>query len=63
MLSNHPRIRLGLYLTSIVAAVAAPFVAVSFPDYGAAAATAAGVLAAAAGVTATSNLKEPTDGN
>lgn len=56
MLTNHPRVRLGIYIASILTAVVAPFLAVAFPDYGAAATTAAGVLAAAAGVTATTNI-------
>ncbi len=58
MLSNHPRIRLGLYLTSIGFAVAGVFVAVAAPEYGAAAAAAAGILAAATGATAASNLSD-----
>lgn len=56
MLARHPRIRLGVYLASVAAAVIAPFVAVGAPEYGAATAAAAGVLAAAAGVTALTNL-------
>lgn len=56
MLSKHPRVRLGLYLASVTAAVVAPFVAVGAPEYGAATAAAAGVLAAAAGVTALTNI-------
>lgn len=63
MLNNHPGLRLCVYLLSVLAAVVAPFVAVSSPEYGAAAATASGVLAAAAGITAASNLeKGKTDG-
>lgn len=58
MFSNHPRLRLGVYITSLVFAVAAPFVAVGFPDYGSAAVTASSLLAVAAGVTAASNLEK-----
>lgn len=56
MLAKHPRIRLGLYLASIAAGVVAPFIAVTSPEYGAAALGASGTLAAAAGVTALTNL-------
>jgi len=56
MLKDHPRIRVALYLLAIAAAAAAPFIAVYAPELGAAAATAAGVLTAAAGATALSNL-------
>ncbi len=58
MLTKHPRIRLGLYLASIGVAVAGVFVAVTAPEYGAAAATASAILAGAAGATAASNLSD-----
>lgn len=63
MLSNHPRLRLSIYLMSIGAAVAAPIIAVSSPEYGAAAATAAGVLAGAAGIVASGNLTKGDTGD
>lgn len=56
MLENHPKIRLALYLLSLVGAVAAPVLAVTHPEYGAAVTTAAGILTAAAGATALSNV-------
>ncbi len=59
MLKNHPRIRLGLYLCGIAAAVAAPIVAVASPDYGVAVSAAAAVLTGAALGTAASNLSTP----
>lgn len=61
MLKNHPRIRLGLYLGAVVCSVAAPFVAVTSGDYGAAFVTAASVLNVAALGTAASNLTQPDD--
>lgn len=62
MLANHPRTRIALYVASVVAAVVAPFVAVTSPEYGAAALSASGVLATAAGVSALMNLTKPADG-
>lgn len=56
MLTNHPRIRLGIYLAGLVVAVAAPIVAVAAPEYGTAATVSAGVLLGAVGATAASNL-------
>lgn len=56
MLKNHPRIRLGLYLGAVACSIAAPFVAVTSGDYGAAFVTAASVLNVAALGTAASNL-------
>lgn len=57
MLANHPRIRLGIYLTGLAVAVAAPIVAVAAPDYGTAATAAAGVLLGAVGITAATNVQ------
>lgn len=59
MLTNHPRIRLALYLVYLVLLVVAPILAVAFPDYGAAIASAAGVLAVAAGFQIATNLTPP----
>lgn len=56
MLKNHPRTRLALYLAAVGCSVAAPFVAVTSGDYGAAFVTAASVLNVAALGTAASNL-------
>lgn len=58
MLKNHPTIRLGLYLAGIVCAVAAPFINVASPDYGAAVVAAGGVFTAAALGVAASNRDE-----
>ena len=57
MLANHPRIRLAIYLIGLLVAVVAPLVSVAWPEYGAAAVTAAGVLLAAVGVTAATNVQ------
>lgn len=62
MLTNHPRLRLALYIAGLVAAVAAPIVNVNAPDYGVAITTAAGILTAAALGTAATNLT-PRDQN
>lgn len=56
MLSNHPKVRLTVYLLSILAAVAAPLAAVAWPEYGTALVTVASVLAAASGSVAASNV-------
>jgi hypothetical protein len=56
MFEHYPAARLTLYGLSILAAVAAPFVAIGFPDYGPAVVAASSILAAAAGVTAASNV-------
>lgn len=56
MLSSHPKARLVVYILSLAAAVIAPFVAIGAPEYGAAAVTASSILAAAAGITAASNV-------
>ena len=56
MLNEHPRIRLGIYLASIILGAAAPVLAVLAPEYGTAIATSAGILGAAAGVVAASNV-------
>lgn len=56
MLANHPKIRLAIYLASLAGLVVAPFVAIVAPEFGPATITAAGVLAAAAGVTAATNV-------
>lgn len=58
MLTNHPKIRLGLYLVGLAGAVAAPVLAVAFPEYGAAVTTGAGILLGAVGVTAATNVSE-----
>jgi drug/metabolite transporter (DMT)-like permease len=58
MLTNHPRIRLRLYLASIGLSVVGVFVAVAFPEYGAAAAAASAILGSAAGITAATNLPD-----
>lgn len=59
MLRNHPKIRLGLYLASLAGLVAQPFIAILAPEFAVATLTAAGVLAAAAGVTAATNVPKP----
>lgn len=56
MLKQHPRIRLAIYLASIGLAVVGVFVAVAFPEYGAACAAAAAILTGVVGSTAVSNL-------
>lgn len=56
MLKDHPRLRLAIYLASIVLGAAAPIIAVIAPEYGTAIATSAGILGAAAGVVAASNV-------
>lgn len=63
MLKNNPKTRNALYLLAVVAAVVAPVVAVTSPEYGAAITTASGVLMAAAGVTAASNITGPESAN
>jgi hypothetical protein len=56
MFEKYPAARLALYALSILFAVAAPFVAIGIPEYGPAVVAASSVLAAAAGVTAASNV-------
>ena len=56
MLKDHPRARFAIYMLSIALGAAAPVVAVLAPEYGTAIATSAGILGAAAGVVAASNL-------
>lgn len=53
---NIPWLRTILYVLSISFAVASVFVAVNFPEFGAAFATASGILATAAGTASLSNL-------
>lgn len=56
MLTNYPRIRVGLYVAALVSQVASFFVAVVSIDLAAAFVSTAGVLSVAAGVTALSNI-------
>lgn len=56
MLSNHPRIRLAIYLASVTIGAAAVVAAVYDPQLGAALTAAAGVLGMAAGTVAASNV-------
>lgn len=58
MFENYPAVRLSLYGLSILAACVAPFVAIGLPDYGPAVVAASSILAAAAGVTAASNVEK-----
>ena len=56
MLSNHPRIRVGLYIAALASQVASFFVAVSNSDLAGAFASTANLLSIAAGVTALANI-------
>lgn len=56
MLSNHPRIRVAVYLLAIAAQVAAVFVRIYSPELGEAFSSTANILAAVAGVTALANV-------
>lgn len=56
MLKNHPKIRLGLYLLGLAGAVAAPFLAIAWPEAAGATTAAVGVLWAACGLTAATNV-------
>lgn len=56
MLTNHPRIRLGLYLASVIIGAGALVVTVIDAQLGAALTAAAGVLALASGAVAASNV-------
>lgn len=58
MLSNHPRIRLTVYLLSVLVGAGALIAAVYDPQLSAALTAAAGTLAVAAGVVAGSNVKQ-----
>lgn len=56
------KVRIGLYVASVVVGVVAPFVAVAAPDYATAATVAGGVLLAASGAVALAN-RNAGDGN
>lgn len=56
MLTNHPRIRLSLYLASVIIGAGALVVTVIDAQLGAALTAAAGVLALASGAVAASNV-------
>lgn len=56
MLANHPRIRLALYLASVLVGAAAVIAAVYDPHLGAALTAAAGILGVASGAVAASNV-------
>lgn len=57
MLSNYPRIRLALYLASVLIGAGALVVTVIDAQLGAALTAAAGVLALASGAVAASNVR------
>lgn len=57
MLSNYPRIRLALYLASVIIGAGALVVTVIDAQLGAALTAAAGVLALASGAVAASNVR------
>lgn len=57
MLANHPRIRLAVYLASVLVGAAAIVAAVYDPQLGAALTAAAGVLGVASGAVAATNVK------
>lgn len=56
MLTNHPRIRLALYLASLVAAIASAFTAALFPPLSVPFATTSALLVAAATGSALANF-------
>lgn len=57
MLANHPRIRLAVYLASVLVGAGAIIAAVYDPQLGAALTAAAGVLGVASGAVAATNVK------
>lgn len=56
MFANSPRIRITLYVLSLISTIASFFVALYAPDLAVAFVSTAGVLTAAAGITALSNI-------
>lgn len=56
MLSNHPRIRVGIYVAAVAAQIASFFVTLYSADLAQAFVSTSQVLAAVAGVTALTNL-------
>lgn len=63
MLSNHPRIRVGIYVAAVAAQIASFFVTLYSPDLAQAFVSTSQVLAAVAGVTALTNLSTPNEGD
>lgn len=61
MLTQHPRIRIAVYVAALAAQIASFFVALSSPELGVAFVSTATVLSAAAGVTALSNVTPKED--
>ena len=61
MLSNHPKIRIGLYIAALASQVASFFVAVINIDLAGAFVATSGVLSTAAGIAALTNITPPAD--
>ena len=61
MLSNHPKIRVGLYVAALASQIASFFVAVINLELAGAFVATAGVLSTAAGIAALTNITPPTD--
>lgn len=59
MFSNHPRIRIGLYLVAVASQVAAFFVRIYSPELGEAFSSTADLLSVIAVGTALTNVSDP----